>query len=368
MPRHTVAEVARVVGGELRGPGQGELTGLGSLDRAGPTELSHLSAPAYRAHLSGTGAGAVLLRAADAEACPVPAIVVADPYLAYARATHLFAPAPEGAAGVHPEASVADGAQLDEAVSVAAGAVVETGAWLGPAVRVGPGAWVGSGVRVGAGSEVGPGVRLYPRTRIGARCRIHAGAVLGAPGFGFTPDEQGRWTRIEQLGGVVLGDDVDVGANTTIDCGAIDDTVIGDGVKIDNQVQIGHNSRIGEHTLICGCTGIVGSSVIGRHCVLAGGVGIGGDGPVTLCDGVIVSGMTHVSRSLDVPGTYSGGVLHAPNGEWKRNALRFGQLDRWVRDLRDLARRVRALEGSAAGSRGGGGGAPPGRARGDTGE
>jgi UDP-3-O-[3-hydroxymyristoyl] glucosamine N-acyltransferase len=158
--------------------------------------------------------------------------------------------------------------------------------------------------------------------------------VIGADGFGFTPAEDGRLETIAQLGGVTVGADVSVGASTTIDRGALDDTVIEDGVKIDNQVQIGHNCRIGAHSVICGCVGIVGSTRIGRHVVLAGGVGVGGDGPIEICDQVVVSGMTHVSTE---PGIYSGGVLHSPSRRWKRNALRFNRLD-------ELSRRVAQLE------------------------
>ena len=185
------------------------------------------------------------------------------------------------------------------------------------------------------------GVVVYAGVTIGPRSRVHANAVLGSDGFGFAPDRNGVLHEIAQLGGLTIGADVRIGAGTSIDCGAIDDTVIEDGVKIDNQVQIGHNCRVGAHTVICGCVGIVGSTQIGRHCVIAGGAGIGGGRPITICDGVTISGMTHVSASIDEPGVYSGGVLHNESRQWKRNAIRFQSLDA-------LARRIAKLEADKA--------------------
>ncbi len=186
-----------------------------------------------------------------------------------------------------------------------------------------------------------PNVVLGADVRLGARSVVHSGAVIGADGFGFVPDDQGRLQAIAQLGGVQIGEDVSIGACTSIDCGAIEDTVIEDGVKIDNQVQIGHNCRIGAHTIVCGCVGIVGSTVIGRHCVLAGGAGVGGDRPINICDHVTITGMTLVSTTLTEPGVYSGGVLHNTSRQWKRNALRFQKLD-------ELNRRVARLEKALA--------------------
>jgi UDP-3-O-[3-hydroxymyristoyl] glucosamine N-acyltransferase len=217
---------------------------------------------------------------------------------------------------------------------------------VGPDARIGPGCRIHANVVIGARCVLAHDVRimanatLYDDVRIGARSVIHSAAVIGADGFGYTPGPDGRLEEIAQLGGVTLGADVSVGAATTIDRGAIEDTVVEDGVKIDNQVQIGHNVYIGAHTLVCGCVGIVGSTRIGRHCVLAGGVGSGGDQPITLCDGVVVSGMTHVSASIDEPGVYSGGVIFNRMGAWKRNALRFQQLDTLARRVGRLERRL----------------------------
>jgi UDP-3-O-[3-hydroxymyristoyl] glucosamine N-acyltransferase len=240
---------------------------------------------------------------------------------------------------------------------VDATAEVADGVRIGPGVVIGPRCRIGAGTRLYANVAIGedcllgddtvimPNVVLYPGVTLGERCIVHSGSVIGADGFGFTPGEGGRLETIAQIGGVVIGADVSIGACTTIDRGAIDDTVIDEGVKIDNQVQIGHNCHIGAHSVICGCVGIVGSTRIGRHCVLAGGVGVGGDRPIEIADRVVVSGMTHVSSSISEPGVYSGGVLHAPNLAWKKNALRFGRLDELYRRV---ARLERVLSGTSS--------------------
>ena len=196
---------------------------------------------------------------------------------------------------------------------------------------------IGAGCVIGTDTVIMPRAVLYHGVRVGARCIIHSGAVIGADGFGFAPDAKGHLQPMAQIGSVRLGDDVSVGACTTIDRGTIEDTVVGDGVKIDNQVQIGHNCQIGDHTVLCGCVGLVGSTVVGRNCMIGGAVGVGGDGPIRLTDGVMVSAMTHVSRSIEEPGLYSGGVLHDKSARWKRNALRFGEIDQ-------LAKRIRRVE------------------------
>ena len=300
---------------------------------AGANDLTHLSSAAYQAALPDTQAAVVLLKEEHLAACPTAAIVVAHPYWAYARLGQLFEHLPEIAANatIDPEAILADG------VSIAAGASIGAGAELKSGVVVHAQAVVGAAVVLHENVTIHPGAVLVDGVRIGAGSTIHANAVIGSEGFGYAPDQGGVLERIAQLGSVVIGENVSIGAGSTVDRGALGDTRIGDGVKIDNQVQIGHNCDIGNHSVICGCCGIVGSTTIGAHCVLGGAVGVGGDGPITICDGVTVSGMTHVSRSIDTPGVYSGGVLHATSGRWKRNALRFADLD-------GIAKRLTALE------------------------
>lgn len=337
----TLEELAGRLSARLVGDPDLRISGLGSLSSAGPGDISHLSSPAYRRYLGDTRASAVILAEPDLALWEGAALVVANPYLAFARVSQLFARLPELAQGVHP------GAQVDASATVSALAHVGPGVVVGPRSRIDANARLYANVVVGEDCHVGedsvlmPNVVLYGAVVLGPRCIVHSGAVVGADGFGFTPGEGGRLETIAQLGGVTIGADVSIGACTTIDRGALDDTVIEDGVKIDNQVQIGHNCHIGAHSVICGCVGIVGSTRIGRHCVLAGGVGVGGDRPIEIADQVVVSGMTHVSTSISKPGVYSGGVLHGPNLAWKKNALRFGRLD-------ELYRRVARLERAAA--------------------
>ena len=337
--REIAAAVDALVSGgvEVRGDDSVDIHGLGPIETADAGQITHLSGNAYRRFLPITRASAVLLRERDAAHCPCTALVVANPYLAFAVVSQLFDTAPRLPIGIHAEADIADCASVHPTAAIAAGATVAAQANIGAGVQIGANAYIGEDCVIGENSRIYPNATLYHGVRLGARCTIHANAVIGADGFGFTPNERGEWQAIAQLGGVTLGDDVNVGACTTIDRGTIADTVIGDGVKIDNQVQIGHNCRIGEHTLICGRVGIVGSTRIGRHCVFAGGAGVAGDSPIEICDNVQVGTVTTVTRSIDKPGVYQGSVLHDDSNRWKRNALRFHELD-------DMAKRLRSLE------------------------
>ena len=326
-PSYTAAELARELDARVEGDPDVVLHTLAPLDAAPPGSLSHLSSAAWRNRLAETTASAVLVSPDLASAVPTTALVVDDPYLAYARASRLFANVPALAEGVSPHARIADGAVLAAGVSVAAGAVVGAGARIADGTQIGPNAVIGRGATLGRGCRIHAGVVLAHDVTLGSRCEVHPNAVIGADGFGFARAADGRREAIAQLGSVRLGDDVSVGAGSTVDRGAIGDTVIDNGVKIDNQVQIGHNVVIGRDTVVCGCTGIVGGTTIGARCVLAGGVGIGGDGPVTIADDVVVSGMTHIAQSIARPGVYSAGTLQQPSRRWKRNALRFRALD-----------------------------------------
>ena len=353
----TVREIANAIAesltGDVRVLGENniEIDGLGPIETARPGQITHLSGSAYQRFLATTEASAVLLREADAPQCPATAVVVANPYLAFALVSQLFNDAPRVATGVHPAANVASSANVHPSAAIAANATVAAHVEVGAGVSIGAGTYLGESVTVGDHSTIHANATLYHDVRVGQRCVIHSGAVIGADGFGFTPDDRGRLQAIAQLGGVTLGDDVSVGACTTIDRGAITDTVIRDGVKIDNQVQIGHNCDIGEHTLICGCVGIVGSTKIGRHCAFAGGAGVGGEHPIEICDFVQVGVVTTVTRSITEPGVYMGGVLHNTARRWKRNAVRFGQLDEMAKRLARLEaayeRRHQSGEGSA---------------------
>ncbi len=333
----TLEELAEALGARLDGDGSLEIVGLGSLATAAAGELSHLSSPAYRDQLARTSASAVILNDRDRPLWHGPALIADNPYLAFARATQLFARLPALAAGVDAGVRVDASARISDDARIGPGVCIGANVRIGAQARIYANVVIGDDCDIGEGCLVMPNAVLYSDVVLGARCVVHSGAIIGADGFGFTPDEGGKLQAIAQLGGVRIGADCSIGACTSIDRGALDDTVIEDGVKIDNQVQIGHNCRIGAHSVICGCVGIVGSTRIGRHCVLAGGVGVGGDRPIEICDQVVVSGMTHVSASIREPGIYSGGVLHSPNRQWKKNAIRFGRLD-------ELHRRVAQLE------------------------
>lgn len=336
----TLGQLAEFLGATLRGPADKHITGLATLQEAGPDQVSFLANPQYRKFLATTHAAAVLLKPADAEGYPADALLVPDPYLAYARISHLFDPKPKVPVGVHPTAVVAEDAFVDPAASVGPYAVIESGARIAAGVTIGAHCFIGARSVIGEGGWLAPRVTLYHDVRIGQRVVIQSGAVLGGEGFGFA-NEKGVWQKIAQIGGVTIGDDVEIGVNTAIDRGAMDDTRIGNGVKLDNQIQIAHNVQIGDHTAMAACVGISGSAKIGKHCMLAGGVGLVGH--IEICDGVFVTGMTMVTRSITEPGSYSSGTAMQPAAEWRKSAARMRHLDDMARRLQHLEKIVEAV-------------------------
>lgn len=342
--RPTLARLAEQLGADLRlAPGadpEQVPTGLNTLQDATPGQVSFLANANYRRFLVETRACAVLLSEELAAECPVSALVVDDPYHAFARATALYDRTPQPAKGIHPSASVDPDADVDSSASVAPGAVVEAHA------RIGAGAVIGANCIVGESSEIGAGTRLYPGAviyhgcSIGRDCVIHSQAVIGADGFGFAPHQR-RWTKIHQLGGVEIGDEVEIGAVTCIDRGALGNTVIGRGVKIDNQVQIAHNVQVGDYSAIAACSAVAGSATIGKHCTLAGGAGVVGH--VTVADGSHITARTLVTKSIDSAGSYSSGTPFSDSRNWRRNAVRYGQLDQMARRLKELEKRLEDL-------------------------
>ena len=327
-PALTLREIVAQLGGEAVGEVPQPLTGVATLDSAGPTQIAFLANPKYRARLATTRAGAVILGPGDREAGRMPRIVSDNPYAYYARTVALFHPPRAAKPGVHPTAQVAPDARVGSGAEIGPFAVIEPGATVGEGASIGAHCFVGEGARIGAGTRLLPRVTVYEGCQLGARCIVHSGVVIGADGFGMARDA-GRWIKIPQVGSVRIGDDVEVGANTTIDRGALDDTVVGDGVKLDNQIQVGHNVVIGPHTVIAGCTGISGSVTIGRDCMIGGAVGIVGH--ISICDGVTVSGFTFVTKSITEPGTYTSGLPAMPHAEWLRNAAHLRHLDEVVR-------------------------------------
>jgi UDP-3-O-[3-hydroxymyristoyl] glucosamine N-acyltransferase len=329
---------------ELHGDPDCELNGVGVLHDAKPGQLSFLANPRYRKYLGDTHASAVVIGPKDLPHCKANALVSANPYLSYARAAAMLHPLHRPPVGVSEGAWVDPTATVDATASVAPGCVVEAGTEISANVIVGPNCVVGRNCRVGVGTRLVSSVTLCADTRIGRGCVLHPGVVIGADGFGLAPDGKGHWERVPQLGRVVIGDDVDIGANTTVDRGAIGDTVIHDGAKLDNLIQIAHNVEIGEGTAIAGCTGISGSSKIGRHCTLAGGVGLVGH--IELTDDVHVTGFSMVTRSINEPGVYAGGIPAISHGEWGRNFARIRQLDDMARKIRDLEKQLAQLAAS----------------------
>ncbi|WP_374978751.1 UDP-3-O-(3-hydroxymyristoyl)glucosamine N-acyltransferase [Pseudomonas solani] len=339
-PTFTLGQLAERLDATLRGDEARVVSGLATLQDAGPDQLTFLANPQYRKFLVDTRAAAVLLTPADAEGFTGDALLVPNPYLAYARLSHLFDPKPVSAAGIHPSAVVATDAIVDPSASIGPGAVIESGAQIGAGVTIGAYSVIGARSVVGEGGWLAPRVTLYHDVRIGKRVVIQSGAVIGGEGFGFA-NEKGVWQKIAQIGGVTLGDDVEVGANTTIDRGALADTLIGNGVKLDNQIMIAHNVQIGDNTAMAGCVGISGSTKIGRNCMIAGGVGMVGH--IEVCDGVFVTGMTMVTRSITEPGAYSSGTAMQPAADWKKSAARIRQLDDMARRLQQLEKRLASV-------------------------
>ncbi|WP_456024374.1 UDP-3-O-(3-hydroxymyristoyl)glucosamine N-acyltransferase [Pseudomonas protegens] len=332
-----LGQLAEFLGATLRGDPEKQITGLATLQEAGPAQLSFLANPQYRKYLAGSQAAALLLKEADAEGFAGNALVVPDPYLAYARISHLFDPKPKATAGIHPSAVIAADAVVDPTASVGPFVVIEAGARIGAQVTLGAHCVIGARSEIGEGGWLAPRVTLYHDVHIGQRVVIQSGAVLGGEGFGFA-NEKGIWQKIAQIGGVTIGDDVEIGVNTAIDRGALADTVIGNGVKLDNQIQIAHNVQVGDHTAMAACVGISGSTKIGKHCMLAGGVGLVGH--IDICDNVFLTGMTMVTHSITEPGAYSSGTAMQPAAEWRKSAARIRQLDDIARRLKQLEKRV----------------------------
>ena len=330
----TLGEIAAAINAELRGDPAGKITNVASLHNAAPGDLTFYANKRYRADLEATRASAVMLAATDVEACPTASLVTEDPYLAYAKAARFLNPVPDFSPGVHPSAVIGTNADIAADCYIGANSVIGADAVIGARTYIGPGCVVEAGVKTGSHCHIHSRVSLMERVEIGMRVLIHPGAVIGADGYGIANDS-GRWLKIPQLGNVVVGDDVEIGANTTIDRGAIENTVIEAGVKIDNQVQIGHNVRVGEHTAIAGGAMIAGSAKIGRRCMIGGASAI--TGHIEIADDVVITGMSGVPNSIGQAGVYSSGVPITDNVTWRKNMVRFRRLD-------ELARRVAALE------------------------
>jgi len=330
----SLRQLAERCGAELAGDGDVIIDRVATLDSAGEGAIAFLSNPKYRGRLAGTRASAVIVAPDDAQATALPKLVTANPYAAYARVAAILHPPRAPAPGVHPTAVVAGSARVAASAAIGAHAVIGERTQVGERAAVGAGTVVGEDCTVGDDCLLYPRVVVYPRSAIGPRTIVHSGAVIGADGFGMA-EQDGRWLKIPQLGRVVVGADVEIGANTTIDRGAIGDTVIDEDVKLDNQIQVGHNCHIGAHTAIAGCVGIAGSTTIGRNCKIGGAAMISGH--LDIADGTVISASTGVFDSIRSPGVYTGSFPALPHREWKHVAAA-------TRRLRSIFERLRALE------------------------
>ena len=334
----SVAELAQRLDLAYEGDGSRRITGVGTLATAQPDQLSFLSNSKYAAQLKATRAGVVVLRQENLGDCPTSALVAADPYVAYARLAALFERLPAAPRGVHPSAVVASGARVSASASVGPHCVIEDGAVIEDGVVLGPHCIIGPECTVGAQSRLVARVTLVIRVTLGKRVLIHPGAVIGSDGFGLAFDrgasEHGGWIKIPQLGGVRIGDDCEIGANTTIDRGALEDTVLEEDVRLDNQIQIAHNVYVGAHTAMAGCAAVAGSAKIGRYCQIGGNAGV--IGHLELADRVTITAKSLVTHSIREPGEYSSGVPLQDNRLWRRNAARFKHLDEYARRLAAL--------------------------------
>lgn len=333
-------EITEHLGGRVLGNAGVKVNQVATLESAQADNIAFLSNSKYRAQLDTTSAGAVIVSEADAEATTLPRIVCDNPYSYFAKLSALMNPLPSASAGIHSSAVVDVGANIAVSAHIGANVVIGAG------VQIGEHCIVMDGCSIGAGVSIGQNVRLYPRVVIyhgcvlGNNVIVHSGSVIGADGFGIAMEE-GRWLKIPQIGRVIIGNDVEIGANTTIDRGALDDTVIEDGVKLDNQIQIAHNVRIGAHTAIAGCVGIAGSTTIGKYCRIGGSAGILGH--LHIADYVEIASFTLIGKSIRERGSYSGIFPFSSNQEWRKNAAHLRHLDKLADRIKQLEQQMAAV-------------------------
>jgi UDP-3-O-[3-hydroxymyristoyl] glucosamine N-acyltransferase len=331
---YRLSEIVAQLGGRVLGDAGVRISQIATLENAQPDQISFLTNSKYHAQLASTKAGALILGEADADATGLPRIISDNPYAYFAKVSAMLNPLPEAKPGVHPSAVIGAGAKIDAMASIAATAVIGEGATIGAYSVIGEGCCIGSHVVIGSHARLYPRVVIYHDCVIGDNLIAHSGAVIGSDGFGIAMDA-GRWIKIPQIGRVVIGDDVEIGANTTIDRGALGDTVIEDGVKLDNQIQVSHNVRIGAHTAMAGFSGIAGSTTVGSYCRIAGNAGIAGH--LQIADHVEIGAYTMIGKSIREAGSYTGAYPFAKTEDWRKNAVHLRHLD-------DLVKRIKALE------------------------
>ncbi|WP_144209738.1 UDP-3-O-(3-hydroxymyristoyl)glucosamine N-acyltransferase [Shewanella donghaensis] len=330
----TLKELGQLLGASIKGDDTLVITSVATLEDATSDQLSFLANSKYRAQLESSQAGAVLLSEKDAKDYIGNALVLKDPYVGFARVAQLLDTTPKVTTGIHPSAQIDPSAQLGENVAIGANAVIDANVIIGNNVQIGAGSVVGEQSIIGSGTCLKANVTFYYDVVVGQDCIFHSGCIIGSDGFGYA-NERGNWIKIPQTGGVRIGDNVEIGANTTIDRGALSHTKIDDGVIIDNQVQIAHNCEIGQNTAIAGTTFIAGSTIIGKYCIFGGGCGVSGH--LKIIDGTHVSGSTNITSEIRKPGLYSSATIAMENKTWRRNTVRFRHLD-------ELFSRVKTIE------------------------
>jgi UDP-3-O-[3-hydroxymyristoyl] glucosamine N-acyltransferase len=340
MSVYSLQTLAEQLGAQLHGDGAVEVSAVATLEDAQSGQITFLSNAKYRKFLQQTKASVVLIKAEDLEFCPVAALIVKDPYVAFARVAQLLDNTPAAANGIHPTAIIDPSAQIDPTAQLGPYVVVSKDAVIAAGVQIGAGSFIGEGAIIAAHCKIWPKVSIYHRVQLGERCIVHSGAVLGADGFGFA-NERGQWLKIPQVGTVIVGADCEIGANTTIDRGAIGDTLIGYNVILDNQVQIAHNVQIGDHSCIAGCTVVAGSTKIGKYCVIGGACAI--TGHIEICDAVQITGMSMITKAITEKGIYSSGMPATTNLEWRKTNARYRQLEQMYQRLRDVEQELAQL-------------------------
>ena len=331
---YILADIAKKIGAVVQGDEQCEISSIATLTAATSGQIAFLANSKYNAQLSTTNASAIIVTKADADKCQTNALVMDNPYMGYALVAQLLDSTPKPANSIHASAVIAEGVTLGKGVSIGANAVIETGVELADGVSIGAGSFIGIAAQIGVNTTIWSNVSIYHGVVIGENCLVHANTVIGADGFGYA-NNKGNWVKIPQLGSVIIGDNVEIGASTTIDRGALGDTIIKNGVILDNQIQIAHNVIIGENTAIAACSVIAGSTEIGKNCIIAGLVGI--NGHIKIADGCVFTGMTMVTKAITKPGVYSSGMPCQPNKDWHKNNAR-------IRKLESLTKRLSIVE------------------------
>jgi len=331
---YTLKQLAEKIGAEVHGDGSYVIHSLATLSNADEQQIAFLANKKYSLQLSDTKAGAVIIASTNLIDCKTNALVMDNPYLGYSLTAQLLDTTPKPAHNIHPSAQISEGVSLGENVAIGANAVIEKGAVISDNVMIGAGCFIGEKAKIGSHTKLWANVSIYHRVEIGENCLIQANTVIGSDGFGYANDK-GAWLKIPQLGSVIIGNNVEIGASTTIDRGALEDTVIKDGVILDNQIQIAHNVVIGENTAMAACSVIAGSSTLGKNCVIAGLVGI--NGHIDVVDNVVFTGMSMVTKNINEAGVYSSGMPCQTNKEWNKNNAR-------IRKLESILKRMKSAE------------------------